>query len=446
MENWESYLKLYPAKESAIRLLHGLKYGFKAHYRHTFPPPDSIRNPPMNVEQKIAMLTSLLKEIRAGKTRFVSSDEKVVLNPLNTVPKKDGSFRPILNLSHPDHFSVNSETPREFKTCTLISFEKVAEWILGLGKGSFIAAIDLKSAWRQFPIDKEAQRLMGSSWEGCILTDTALPFGWCESVRIFTEIDSFITFVLDHRLPAQLRVKIAKWWFIAYIDDFSFGAPNKDLCSQLLEFVIQTFDFLGLVIKWEKLQPPSQTIKILGYMYDCRDLTVALPPDKISEYSRFIAWMLDRRSVKRVIFESLLGKLNDAAKIVWPGRALLKFAYTLLPPIRVAYHHIPLRRRVKADLRIFDSYLHSIKKVPLVHIARNISKFDCTVYSDASKSGLGIALPPYWSSFELPAHLRCLDIDLLEALALSCAAKSFQSLIQGKCVLFGRFPCALGSS
>ena len=439
VDNWNFYLSQYPNKEIAERIRSGLNFGFTAHYRHSFPPPDSLRNPPMNVEQKIAMLTSLLKEIRAGKTRFVRSSEKVVLNPLNTGPKKDGSFRPILNLSHPDEFSVNSETPREFKTCSLISFEQVAEWILGLGKGCFIAALDLKSAWRQFPIDLNAQRLMGSCWEGLTLTDTALPFGWCESVRIFTEIDAVIAFVLDCRLPMDLRVQISRWWLIAYIDDFSFGAPSSVLCARLLQFVIQTFDFLGLVIKWEKLQAPSQSVKILGYLYDSRDLTVALPAEKVSEYSKFIAWILKRRSVKRVIFESLLGKLNDAAKIVWPGRALLKFAYTLLPPIRIAYHHIPLTRRVKADFRIFDSYLHTIKKVPLVHVTRTISKFDCTVYSDASKSGLGIVLPPYWASFELPNHLRCLDIDLLEALALSSAAKSFQQFIQGKCVLFGYY-------
>ena len=184
---------------------------------------------------------------------------------------------------------------------------------------------------------------------------------------------------------------------------------------------------------------PTQVVKILGYMYDTRDLTVYLPDGKVTEYSDLIMKALDRRSIKREKFESLLGKLNDAAKIVWPGRALLKYAYSLLPAIRRPSHHIPLNRRVKHDLRIFYDFLHSIKKVPLNYIIRSTSDFDFTVMTDASKEGLGFALPPYWSFIRLPTHLSEYDIDLLEALALVSAAKSLAHILCGKRVLCGFF-------
>ena len=81
-------------------------------------------------------------------------------------------------------------------------------------------------------------------------------------------------------------------------------------------------------------------------MYDTRDLTVYLPDGKVKEYSKLILETLEERTMIRERFESLLGKLNDAAKIVWPGRALLKYAYTLLPGVRRPSHHVTLNRRV----------------------------------------------------------------------------------------------------
>ena len=70
----------------------------------------------MPIDGEIALYEAILKELRNGKMRFTAKDESVTLNPLSVVPKKDGSWRPILNLSHPKDNSVNSHTDHQFKT------------------------------------------------------------------------------------------------------------------------------------------------------------------------------------------------------------------------------------------------------------------------------------------------------------------------------------------
>ena len=108
----------------------------------------------------------------------------------------------------------------------------------------------MKSAWRQFKIDAQAQTLMGSQLDGISMTDCALPFGWCESVRNFTLIDDFIAFVMQQRLPSHLAKQFpsSDCWFLYYIDDFSIGAPTRSLCAELLQHAIDTFEFLGLQV------------------------------------------------------------------------------------------------------------------------------------------------------------------------------------------------------
>ena len=109
---------------------------------------------------------------------------------------------------------------------------------------------------------------MGSKFDGVIMTDTALPFGWCESVRIFTILDDFVNFVMHDRLPEPLKRRLhGKRWLLFYIDDFIVGAPSRDLCAALMQHTIATFQFLGLEIKWSKLQRPAQQLKILGFVY-----------------------------------------------------------------------------------------------------------------------------------------------------------------------------------
>ena len=249
--HFNEFLDIYPNKQHAQFLRQGILNGFPSHYSHHELPQDSFRNHPMPLKGKIALYASIMKELESGKMRFVSESETVILNPLGVVPKSTpGEFRPILDLSAPKHHSVNSGTSDEYKTCRLISFREVGNWLLQLGKNAFIGALDLKSAWRQLPISVEAQFLMGSRLEGYTLTDNALPLGWCESVRIFTILDDFLHFVLITRLPEYLRRQLKGIrWLIFYIDDFVIGAPSKELCEALLEHTINTFTYLGLEIK-----------------------------------------------------------------------------------------------------------------------------------------------------------------------------------------------------
>ena len=117
---------------------------------------------------------------------------------------------------------------------------------------------------------------MGSRLDGLVMTDVALPFGWCESVRNFTIIDDFVYFVIQQRLPPHLKHFADTPWLIFYIDDFHIGAASKHDCELLLRHTLDTFDYLGLEVSLHFLSLRSIFSDLSGQM---EEATTTYPTD-----------------------------------------------------------------------------------------------------------------------------------------------------------------------
>ena len=56
------------------------------------------------------------------------------------------------------------------------------------GRGTFLAKVDIKQAYRIVPVHLEDRPLIGMVWEGVLFVGAALPFGLHSSPKIFTEL------------------------------------------------------------------------------------------------------------------------------------------------------------------------------------------------------------------------------------------------------------------
>ena len=76
------------------------------------------------------------------------------INRIGTIPKKHqpGKWRVITDLSAPEGFSINGTIDSQLCSLTYITVQDVAAKAVELGKGSLIAKIDIKSAYRLIPI------------------------------------------------------------------------------------------------------------------------------------------------------------------------------------------------------------------------------------------------------------------------------------------------------
>ena len=83
--------------------------------------------------------------------------ESLVTSPVCIVPKSNGKWRLIFNLSDPKGFSVNEAIPEEKKTVQYCSINEVATFIVQRFHHlqPYLSKIDLKDAYRMVPIKKK---------------------------------------------------------------------------------------------------------------------------------------------------------------------------------------------------------------------------------------------------------------------------------------------------
>ena len=188
-----------------------------------------------------------------GVLKEVEYSPRFQLNPIHVIPKGDPKkprgFRVIVNNSYPKGISVNDIIPDFCKKCTLLTFEDIVQWVMKLGPGGYVAAMDLSEAWKQFRILPSDTWMSAWVFEGRIFIETSLPFGFGAAVKIFTWIDKSILWIFLKRVKEKGVVDLRKEnskIVIFYIDDLSVGTKSKKACARLFEELVSTCTELGL--------------------------------------------------------------------------------------------------------------------------------------------------------------------------------------------------------
>ena len=154
-----------------LEVLDLLCYGFPLNFCGPPIPPREVENYsgatmyPTHIEKFLA------RDLALGRIfgPFPSPPfADAVINPLNTVPKKDSlDRRVILNLSHPKEGpSVNSGTPKdtylgEDWRLRYVRVDDLVEIVLALGRGCVIYKRDWLNAYRNLSLDPGCVHLVG---------------------------------------------------------------------------------------------------------------------------------------------------------------------------------------------------------------------------------------------------------------------------------------------
>ena len=82
------------------------------------------------------------------------------------IPKPDGIWRLITNLSHPINASINSYINEKYSKVCYSSLENTLDKLYDLGKGALLGKIDIKSAYRLLLINSADFDLLGIFFNG----------------------------------------------------------------------------------------------------------------------------------------------------------------------------------------------------------------------------------------------------------------------------------------
>ena len=205
------------------------------------------------------------------------------ISPIGIVPKQDGTWRLITNLSHPRENSVNSAIDPEFCKVTYSSFDSILEKIHDLGRGTKLAKMDIKSAFRLLPIHPADFDLMGIYFDGHYFIDKCMPMGCAISCNVFEKFATFLHWLVQFRSGLDSLDH--------YLDDFIFmGESNTGDCKYLMYMFEDTCNKLGVPIAHDKTSGPTTVLTFLGFIIDTELMMVIIPPEKLKKLHEQLKW------------------------------------------------------------------------------------------------------------------------------------------------------------
>ena len=324
-------------------------------------------------------------------------------SPLFLVPKKDGSYRPVI-----DFRKVNALTVPDHYPLPVLS-----ELLQSIGKNNTVfTSLDLLSGFWQIPMDKESQEI----------TAFSTPTGHYEWLRLPMGLrNAPLTF--QRMINSLFAGAIGKGIFV-YLDDLIIVSKDLDSHLKQLALVFQKLTQAGLKVKLAKCEFLKSRIEFLGHLIDGDGIHTV--DSKIVAVKNFPT----PKSVENV--RSFLG-------LAGYYRAFVKnFASIASPLTRLLKKDVPFLWN-DAQQQSFTTLKEALTHAPILAFPDYALPF--TMCTDASALGVGAVLMqtepgkrPHaiaYASRVLNAAESKYSVTHLEALAVVWALKHFRDIIFG---------------
>ena len=375
-------LREHPDLRFREYILEGIRGGFRVGFDYSRHSCKSARRNMMSAEKHPQVVDRYLaKERRLG--RVVGPLECVQfphihISRFGVIPKnhQPGEWRLIVDLSYPAGASINDGIESALCSLRYPSVDDAVRRLLAKDPCSFMAKIDIESAYRIVPVHPEDRVLLGMRWKDELYIDTALPFGLCSAPKIFNAVADAVHWILARSSIDTLH----------YLDNFLIIGPrDKEECEAVLGRVYILFAKLGIPIASQKTEGPARSLVFLGIVIDAVEGVLRLPEEKLRRLQRTIREWESRRTCTKRELLSIIGQLQHACCVVRPGRSFLRRMIDLSRSVKEMDRPIRLNRGFKSDLQWWALFLPTWNGVSMMAGAVR-SGWAATMTSDASGS------------------------------------------------------------
>lgn len=258
-------------------------------------------------------------EIQEGNY-VITGTKPIVVSALSSIPKPDGDIRLIHDFSRPKDNSVN-----DYATVEHFRYQTLSDAINKLSPNSYMAKIDLLSAYRSVGLHPSNHPYTGLQWRGKYMYDTRLPFGARKSPQIFNRITQAVRRMMERRGFNSI---------IVYLDDFLVIGSSYAECLIAYKTLMSLLRSLGLSINYRKLVEPCQKLVFLGIEINTVVGSIALESTKARNFLQLIDSLLTRRRISRKELEKVTGKLSWASVVIPWGRLHIRPLYNRLTQMK----------------------------------------------------------------------------------------------------------------
>ena len=431
---WEAELSHHPDTQFSSYVVNGIKNGFRVGFdrqrllkNYKGNMASALEHPQVvNDYLQQELLLSRMVIIPQGQVPYIHCQ----ISPFGVIPKKSkpGKWRLIVDLSSPTNASVNDGIDKDMCSISYISIDQVSDCILNLGRGTLMAKVDIKSAYRIVPVHPEDRYLLGVQWNDQVVVDKVLPFGLRSAPLIFTAIADALQWIMEKNNVCNI---------FHYLDDFiTLGPPGSTTCQENLEGIVKTCENTGAPLELSKSEGPTARLTFLGMELDTNKLEIRLPAAKLDRLKLLLKkWEVKKAGKKRDLL-SLIGYLQHAAKAVRQGRSFVRRLINASTTVHQLDGFLRLNVAARSDIKwwsIFASQWNGTSM--LVRGSKDHPVF--TVTSDASGTwGCGAYEAELWFQLQWPTSMDDCHISVKEMIPVVIAAAIWGERWVGQSVRF----------
>ena len=221
------------------------------------------RLPPfhLSIDQQLAMSKEIQLMLEKGAIQEVLNPTPGFTSNMFLVPKKDGDWRPIINLKTLNQYVAKQHFKMEdIRTLRDIICPK-----------DYMTKLDLKDAYFSVPVAESDRKYLRFEWNNRVYEYTCLPFGLTSAPWIFTKLLK----------PALTFLRQRGSRCLMYLDDMLLLGRSPEETKESFHLCQKLISSLGFTINWQKtVKEPTQKLEFLGFVINTIEMTLSITQGK----------------------------------------------------------------------------------------------------------------------------------------------------------------------
>ncbi len=279
---------------------------------------------------------------------------------------------------------------RKFSAITMIK---------NVGRGAWLAKVDITSAFKVMPIHPDFWHLFGIRWRGRFYFSVRLTFGCRSSPKIFDMLSEAICWILSNNYSVPHLIHL--------LDDFLIISPPDAIPAKNITTVQRIFTELGVPIAQEKSLGPTQFIEFLGINLDSVKFQASLPKEKIDRIILVASSFAEGHNCSKYDLLSLLGHFNFAMRIIPQGRPFISHLLALASSVHALDDQIIINQACHNEISLWITFLKQWNGLTFFYSDLVFLPDDIQLFTDAAPSvGFGGYYQGRWFASPWPPQMR----------------------------------------
>lgn len=394
-------------------VLSWIKEGVTLPFVHE-PQPFILQNPELS-KREVEFIDSEIKELLNSGAICACKDRPLCVSPVSCVPKKNKSFRLIVDLR-----KLNSSI-----NCPKFQYEDINTVVKLVQPGDHLITVDIKSGFHHIPVHENFQTFLGIQWKGKFYVWTVVPFGMSASPFFFHKV---IRPIIGYLREQGLRLSV-------YVDDFILAA-TEDCILRHRDILVTLLKDLGIYVNFEKSSLTPEPVKehigyIISTVNDDNNVWIKIPCARLRKVKHDINRLIKRGFGSARAIARVTGQCIAMAKAILPAKLLLRNLYRLLSTRKSWGDILQIDQTSMQDLNWWISAIQNWNDRAIIQ-----QTIDLQVTTDASASGWGghllnMEAQGFWNQ-----RLSYQSSNYRELMAVLLTMESFLDVLKGKTIQF----------